>query len=408
MIVRKIKPTEIKRVNELCALSFEYGEDNTKSPEEIFENVRRNPQSRLDLAWHSRWAAFEDDDQTMMSCLSVIPYPVQFDGHHTTMMGIGGVASLPPYRRKGGIRACFEAALPDMYESGAVFSYLYPFSTAYYRKFGYEMCCERNRYQLLLDKLPFTQVGGSFHLIEQGKPWLAEIKTVYRAWQESYNMMIIGEAPEFAWVEKANPFKDQQYSYLYMSGEGIPKSYITFQKVDEPSGRNLKCSRFVFTDAEGFYGIVNLFVSLAADHRFVTFELPSSLLIEPLLPEWSMGVGQRENAYCGMARVVNVFDALKMARTSGDGALVLEIHDAHIPQNNGRFAVRFASSRVTEVSLTDEAPDVSLGIADFSRLLLGVYDTHMLRFLKNVTVHNTLSDLSALFFRKDMMIGEYF
>ncbi len=408
MIVRKIKPQELKRANELCAIAFEYGEDNTPSPEEVLHTLKQNPRCRADLAWADRWAAFEDDDETMMSCLSVIPYPVHFDGHHTQMAGIGGVASLPPYRRKGGIRACFEKALPHLYESGVVFSYLYPFSTAYYRKFGYEMCCERNHYQLLMDKLPFTPLSGSSHLLEGGEQWLTDIQAVYRLWQERFNLMVIGQEMEFAWVGKANPVKDQQYSYLYRSADGAPKSYLTFQKVEEKSGRNLICSRFVFSDAEGFYGLINLLKSLAADHRYVSFDLPLGLFIEPLLPEWSMGAGTRQTQYWGMARVIRVREALEMARFRGNGHLTLEIRDPQIPQNNGIFSVSFQEGKATNVAPSDAAPDITLGIADFSRLVLGAGGTRMIPWLQEVHVHTSLEALSALLFEKEIYIGEYF
>ena len=103
--------------------------DSQRTPQEVYEQTVANPRTRQDLNWQSQWAAFEDDDRTMMSTFTVIPYRARFDGHDMLMMGVGGVSTLPQYRRRGGIRACFESALPDMYAQGAAFSYLYPFST---------------------------------------------------------------------------------------------------------------------------------------------------------------------------------------------------------------------------------------------------------------------------------------
>lgn len=408
MIVRKIKASELRRVQELCSVAFEFSLQEDKTSQQMLEEMTQNPQSRLDANWQSQWAAFEDDDQTMMSGFAAIPYPIHFDGHHCGMVGIGGVATFPPYRRRGGIRACFEMALPDMYESGAVFSYLYPFSTAYYRKFGYEMCCENRRWKLLIEKLPHTPLEGSLHFMEQGNLLLEDIQAVYRVWQERFNMMVVGGDIEFAWVKKSNPFKDQVYTYVYRAANGQPKAYASFQKTDDPDGRNLLCKRFLFTDPEGFYGMMNLFVSLAADHRFVTFHLPSSLDIAPLLPEWSMGAGASETAYNGMARVVNVKEALGLARTRGEGALVLEIRDGQIPQNNGRFAISCGDGVVKEVTRTGAAPDATLTIQEFSRLLLGVYDISALPLLPGVTVHSSAEKLSTLFFQKPLHITEYF
>ena len=109
MIVRKIRPEELKRTYELFSIAFEFSADSEKSPTEIYEEVLKHPNSREDTFWGERWAAFEDDDRTMMSYFIAQPFPMQFDGHEYTMTGIGGVATLPQYRRKGGIRGCFEA-----------------------------------------------------------------------------------------------------------------------------------------------------------------------------------------------------------------------------------------------------------------------------------------------------------
>ena len=408
MIVRKVKPMELKRLSELSAVAFEFSTDNSQTPEEVFASMTKNPQSRLEANWQSQWAAFEDDDQTLMSGFAAIPYSIHFDGHECGMVGIGAVGTFPPYRRRGCIRACFEAALPDMYESGAVFSYLYPFSTAYYRKFGYEMCCENRRWKLLIEKLPYTPLTGTTRLVEEGNLMLEEIQSVYRVWQERFNMMVVGGEFEFAWVKKSNPFKDQLFTYVYQARDGQPKAYVSFQKTDDADGRNLLCKRFLFTDPEGFYGVMNLFVSLAADHGSVLFHLPSSLDITPLLPEWSLGAGKCEIAPNGMARVVNVQEALRLARTRGEGTLVLEIRDGQIPRNNGRFAIAYGEGIVREVTQTGAAPDADLPIHEFSRLILGVYDIAALPFLQGVTVHCSTEKLAGLFFQKPLCITEYF
>ena len=275
MIVRKIKPEELKRTLELFAIAFEFGNDLDKSAEEVFNEISKEPKSREDAFWGERWAAFEDDDRTMMSYFIDQPFPVHFDGRIYTMTGIGGVATLPQYRKCGGIRGCFEAALPAMYRDGVAFSYLYPFSTAYYRKFGYEMGCERLQYHVRLNSLKPFGVSGNCSLVEPDNLMLDEIKQIYRVWQDKYNMMIANEDYEFAWVGKSNPVKDQVFTYVYRSGEGTPMGYMSVKQVNESDGRNLSCSRFVFTCAEGLKGLLNLLLSLGSDHAHVTFEAPA-------------------------------------------------------------------------------------------------------------------------------------
>ena len=108
MIVRKIRPEELKRTEELSAHAFEFRmSDAEKSAEEFAQERMNHPQATQDVNWREHWAAFLDDDKTMTSTFIAIPYRMHFDGHDTLMMGIGGVSTLPQYRRSGGVLGCF-------------------------------------------------------------------------------------------------------------------------------------------------------------------------------------------------------------------------------------------------------------------------------------------------------------
>ena len=150
MIIRKTRPEEGKRVNTLFAIAFEQPMENGPGEEPGVTN----------------WGAFEGE--TMFSTFAVTDFTQFFDGNRVKMGGIGGVATLPSHRRKGGIRSIFQAALTDMYENGYEISYLYPFSTAYYRKFGYENCVNRQNVTVDLGLLSPRKVETDCVLAEQG------------------------------------------------------------------------------------------------------------------------------------------------------------------------------------------------------------------------------------------------
>ena len=106
MIVRKTRSEESIRVNELFAIAFE-------------QPMEKGPATEEERGL-CHWAAFEENAGEMMSTLTVTDFSVGFDGHLCKMGGIGGVATLPQYRRRRGIRGCFQAALPDMYGAGFI------------------------------------------------------------------------------------------------------------------------------------------------------------------------------------------------------------------------------------------------------------------------------------------------
>lgn len=410
MIVRKIKPQELKRTLELFAIAFEYSNDIDKSAGELFEEISKNPKSREDVFWSERWAAFEDDDQTMMSYFIAQPFPIQFDGNRYQMTGIGGVASLPQYRRRGGIRGCFEAALPSMYRDGIAFSYLYPFSTAYYRKFGYEVGCEKMQYRVQLNSMKHFAVDGSCKLAEPENQMLSEIRQIYCAWQDKYNMMVINEDYEYAWVGQSNPVKNQEFTYVYKSSMGIPMGYMTVKQRKEADGRNLECTRFCFTCAEGLKGLLNILIALGSDHDYAMMEMPADIDMSLIFPEWSGNGAVAKKYYFGMVRVVNVEAVLNGARYIGSGKAYISISDKQIEENNGVFEVVFQDGKAVSVKKADTGTDadVSMGINEFSRLIIGAGDVKSLEFMEHVTVHKNAEVLGQIFYRKPNLILEGF
>ena len=66
--------------------------------------MRENPHELIDEHPEFIWAAFEDDDKYMISSVCVMPFTARFDGSDTLMYGIGGVNTLPAYRRGGCVR----------------------------------------------------------------------------------------------------------------------------------------------------------------------------------------------------------------------------------------------------------------------------------------------------------------
>lgn len=355
------------------------------------------------------WAAFDEESGEMTSTVYVTDYQVQFDSGRYKMGGFGGVASLPQYRRAGGIRACFQSALPAMYREGYVFSYLYPFSTAYYRKFGYESCVQRYLTVLDLRQLRQAAFSGSFQLARGGDALLPAVRQLDEVWEAQYNMMVQHTAADYRWLLEADPAGKQEFVYAAFSEAGEPLGYAAFKKQDEPDGRNLICSRFRFSGKDGFAALLHLFSRFASDHRFVKFRLPCSTAMQYLLSEWSLGAVRWELQGAGMVRVVNAEAALRAARYRGSGSVTLRLHDAQIAENSACFAVRFEDGRAVSVARTDAQPDAALEISTFSALLCGVCDFAEARqYFSGLEVLHDAAPLEQIFFRKPLYIEDYF
>ena len=212
MILRKIRESEFRRAEEVFHLSFEFPLTEEKTSEEMRRERAEAPCGRFDRQYGERWAALEDDDETMMSVLTATAYPMRFDGQAVPMRGIGGVSTLPAYRRRGAVRACLAAALRETAAQGAVFSYLYPFSTAFYSRFGYGLGCERTEFRLpVADRLPYPDTGGTASLVEKGR-YVEDYRTVYEAFSARYNLMIAREDMDYEPLRRARPERDCEYT----------------------------------------------------------------------------------------------------------------------------------------------------------------------------------------------------
>lgn len=410
MIARKIKLEEVKRTEELFSISFDSSYDNDAPPMELYQKYTENPTSREEEHCLLRFAAFEDDDATMMSCFILQPFEIRFDGHNESMYGVGGVATLPQYRRKGGIRACFQKALPYLYEKGAVFSYLYPFSTSYYRKFGYELCSKRLFYTVALEYIPSFEAGGSCYMLEKSTETLAmeDIPYIYRAWQEKYNTMVLDTPYDFNFIKNANPFKDQVFTYVYRSAKGEPLGYMTFQnkRMDEP--RKIECSRFFYVNEEGLKGLLSLAKSFASDYRQICFNLPADSCLEHLLPEWALGAVSCQLCQEGIIRIINAQKVLQDAAYKGSGSCILKIEDAFIEENSRTFQIVFEDGRCKKAALTDRVPDAVLSISAFSALLMGGYYPDDIVQFPGVQINGNMESLKKVFYKKPVYITSYF
>ena len=393
MTARKTLPEELQRVNELFSVAFEY------SGEGPFDEKEKNV---------THWAAFHEGGE-MMSTLTVSDYQILFDGCSCKMGGIGGVATLPQYRRQGGIRACFEKALPDMYAGGYDFSYLFPFSTAYYRKFGYENCVQRYRCTVDIGQLVPHSTDGFFRLVEKNCPLTESIRAVDAAWEKKYNMTVLHTPEDYGWVEKLDPFKTLEYTFVWFSADGTPKSFTTFKTVTEPDGRNLKCSQFLFNDREGFYGLMEIFRSVGADHKFAKFEVPALAGMQYMLPEWSLGAASWTVVPAGMVRVINVRSVLEKARYNGSGTVTLRIRDKFIPENDGCFEVKFEDGAAVSVAPVSSGEDATLDVSAFSALIAGVCDfSGAAQWMPGIEVIYPDAPLDKVFMRKPLAIVDYF
>ncbi|MGN0802848.1 MAG: enhanced intracellular survival protein Eis [Candidatus Faecivicinus sp.] len=393
MFTRTMRPEEAAHLDLIRAVAFE-------SP---YEPPKADAEPHPDpMTW---WVSGEADQ--LYGCIGVLPAQARFDGHIVPIGGIGGVATLPQYRRKGAIRACMNAALRDLHRTGAVFSALYPFSRAYYRKFGYEDGPSVSTWTLPFDALRLPETGGSMDLILPGSD-PAPVLEAYHASASRWNLSFT-PTHFFKHLTRENWMKDCRYLYLWRDETNAPAGAILFAKRDgimdcTTSFALPNC--LLFRDVRALSALLRFARSFAADYSAIRFDVPQGVRIDSL-------IGEGNAAHCavkynGMARLVNVRRALELCRTRGEGSAVIAVSDSIIPENAAAWQVEFNPAGDNLVRPADTPPDVELSAGVLAQLLLGYRTADDLPMMPEVRVHNPAAPLNRIFFSKPCHLLDLF
>lgn len=416
MKIRIVKPQEEYLAQLVSSVAFEGPMDMLKAkkeqealtPEEIEAKLNpKLPENPLpsDKYPSITWGAFSDDEKTITSVVTVPSFTARFNGHRCLLGGIGGVASLPHYRRGGGIRECMKAAIKDMNDKGYAFSYLYPFSRSYYRKFGYELCCERREYTIDFKSMKKFGVEGSVEMLLPGSDF-SVLTDIYNRHYEKFNLSVVRRDYDKSLNER-NLLDEKRYIYVWRNKQGQAMGYMIFVKTDgymDCTTNFWSNNDFVAIDAQAYMGLFDFAQGFAADYKGIKLYIPAGINITGILTD--MDCLPYKSVYPGMARVVNLKTVVEMAKSKGEGQLVLEISDPTAPWNEGRWLIELSKSG-NKVQKTDRAPDMIMDINSFSYLICGCGDFEDLQYMPAVKVINREMG-KYLFYRQKTAVLDLF
>jgi predicted acetyltransferase len=404
METRRIRLEEYLDTKKLAALAFEWSFDAAKEDPLKFGEKTEKSKDKADRNWNQFWASFADNGE-MMACMGVLPYEMYFDGHHVPMGGVGCVCAKPQYRRSGAVRSCFSGALAEMYKSGQVFSYLYPFNEQFYGKFGYERCCDSVQWHFDLSRLPRCEVQGTFTLYEGGE--LKQFEEVYQAVASRYNGMVARDQMDWDRIRNHDPYRDAWYSYLYKDENGVPKGYLSFQKVREPAGAVMDCPEFYFVDPAALQSMMGFVSRFAADYQILRIYTPVGEDLSWYFGNAVRSLSSRVVVLNGMARLVHVQRAFELARYRGSGSASIGVQDEMLPQNSGVWHLEFENGRCLRVEKTDGPADVTIPVGALGAALMGRLPAESFCYRPDITVVHGEA-LNQIFYWKPNWINNSF
>lgn len=306
--------------------------------------------------------------------MTIIPMGHYFGGQSVRAGGITAVGVAPDQRGSGVGRWMLRQSLEELHRQGVPIATLYPATTAFYRRTGFERAAQR-----LLYDVPLAEIGVrdySLEAVPAGPSEYAAIKQLYV--QQAIRTSAFIDRPEFYWNSILEPKDKRVYSFI-VQHDGVPEGYVIFSHA--AWGETLKVNDIVaLTPAAG-----RRLLTLLADHRSMTETMrlpggPNDTLLF-LMPEQKQKVGASLDL---MLRIVDLVGALT-ARGYPAGVsaeLQLDVRDEVLPWNNGRFIVTIADRRARVRSGGDGR--VRLHVRDLATLYSGYLTPQELQAASNL------------------------
>ena len=388
---RKVVPEERLSVSRVQGAAFSFEVNEKEMREKIEKGEFKNDEV---------YGAMDESGRTL-AAIEALPYTMYFDTHKVSMYGIGGVASMPETRRQGHIRKIFEKIFSDIYEKGAVFSHLYPFSHDYYRKFGYEPCGAIKKYKLPVDAARRLNTGGEAREFVKGDASRNQLIAVYESYASRHNMMISRSPARWDDILNINPYGIDKL-YYWLDGGGNIKSWAKFKR----NGGTLDISEIAWEDREGMLGILGFMGMYEGAAEKLSFASSPEFIAELYWNNlYDIHV---ENCWLGMNRVVNAKRALELLKKpEGEGRFVIKINDRFANWNNDTYTVEYGGGEC-RVEATDSGADLELSECAFMQLALGVYEFDQVAKRADVQVFGNVETLKKAFPQKPVLIADHF
>ncbi len=393
--VRMVKQEELLECEKIQSVAFVYSLNTA----ELQKKLETEPQP------NAPYIGYFNDEGMVTACMELPEYRMRYEGHWVPMVGIGGVASLPEHRFGGAIRQIFQVAFRRMLESGAVFSALYPFSHAYYRKFGYELCQTTMGYELPVQSLSAFRYDGRVRMIRPGDS-LDGLKAVFDAHFLRCNLAIQREERHWKQLLGEDAYKERVYTYL-LEDENGPSAYVVLAAEDAgPFEKNGNVREIAYVRPQGLRDALGFLYRLSAQYAKLRIPLPDGVPLPALLPEsYDVKAGIREQP---MARVIDVRRALTLKRHFDGARYTLCVRDEILPENDGLFAVRCEGGEVSVERREDGEADLTLDVRTLTQLLLGYLSLDEALYKSDVSAGANLDTLRRVFVKQPVFLTDHF
>lgn len=353
--IRSLKPEELDESITLSSFAFQY----EVTPEEREDRKRRMNPDRI-------WGYFIDG--SMAAKMHIHDMRLYVQGQPLRMGGVASVATWPEYRRKGLVAQLLERGLQEMKEGGQTISCLHPFSVSFYRKYGWELYTDYQKYELTAGQLPQTPHSAG-RVRRADRDWRL-LDRIYGDYARQYNGTLVRD--ESWWQHTVFKQKGGQAA-VYFDDAGEPRGYMLYRV----KNRVMDIGEMTFLDESARRGLWRFIANHDSMCDTVKLQAPSDDGLPYLLPD--PRIVQQTVPYF-MARIVDFKAFAEQYAFAATGRteepLYVRIEDRHAPWNDGLFRLGANGAGQASVeAIAGEVPDsasaLACGIGTITAMLMG-------------------------------------
>ena len=427
MQVRRLdmtNPAEAKSARQVVSIAFRTAEpyrEYVQAAEAAEKAGQPIPDTLAEDPPYAIWGAFQDGE--LIAVADCIDYQMRFEGRAVPMCGIAGVGTLPEYRRLGAVKEIMGILLRHSRSRGQIFSYLFPFSFAFYGRFGYGHGCRRLRVDVPISAFRALKETGKVKRYEAAD--LPAVQVIYGQYVEKVNGAVVRSEGIWRSMLDKDPYLDQSLTYIWYDDQNRPGAYMTYEARRDQTGDQFRIIDWACVSMPALSGLFAFINRFADQYALVNLNVPMHIDLTTLFPEPYPFKRQMEST--GQIRVVDVAGALALLRRpccpagSDDPGLRLWVDDDFLPENSGLYtldlrqpqpAVSFLPAASCGGGQAGQA-DLRLTARILGTLLLGSNSLDDLREQADVRINPTappesLALLDSLFSGRKAAIFDFF
>lgn len=414
MRLEKVGEERMLEMSRIAAIAFTFAMNDPEP-----ENPRQEGDVEQKLRQSEHWAMVDEATGKLMGGMILIDYQTRIGENWLPLSGVGGVATLPEYRRAGVIRGVFSEVLPMMYERGIALSGLYPFSHAFYRKFGYETFGGQNMADVGLEQLRGFEQPDEVRMIEDSRDMLSA-RAIYERFAQTRDLAMRRHFDsQWKKIMGGDAYKERVYKYLLMrrkDGELEPCAYIVFSPDDGKGGGRIAAAReAAYVDGDAFRRLLGFMSTFFPHYSRLRMALPGDVDLAAICRDAYDVHYNVERGY--MLRAINakllldsqpVSPTLRMAAKAAPLEFTLALTDEFIAKNTGLYRVRISGSGVSCALEGMAQADIEMGITGFTQLVTGTLSLEQAIFNGTVRENSPCPAAHMLFVKRPQYIADHY